>query len=146
MHFIDQTLRHQLVLQRVFHFNENVTEEFAYLLLITVSVTTLVWLTVTFLTPPEPRSVLLSFYRRVRPNVSGWKPVAAEAPDIVPQRDGLFNLVNWISGVVMIYAFLFGLGKIILGDPLTGLAFLVAGLVAGTIIYLGMGRRGWRLD
>ena len=135
-----------IVLQRVFHFNENVPEEFAYLLLITVSVTTLVWLTVTFLTPPEPRSVLLSFYRRVRPNVSGWKPVAAEAPDIVPQRDGLFNLVNWISGVVMIYAFLFGLGKIILGDPLTGLAFLVAGLVAGTIIYLGMGRRGWRLD
>jgi hypothetical protein len=135
-----------IVLQRVFHFNENVPEEFAYLLLITVSVTTLVWLTVTFLTPPEPRSVLLSFYRRVRPNVSGWKPIAAEASDIVPQHDGLFNLVNWISGVVMIYAFLFGLGKIILGDPLTGLAFLAAGLVAGAIIYLGMGRRGWRLD
>jgi Na+/proline symporter len=134
-----------LVLQFGFHLEENRPVDFAWLLLITVSVTTAVWLAVTFLTPPEPREVLLSFYRRVRPNVSGWKPVAAGAPEIEPQHDGLFNLVNWISGVVMIYAFLFGSGKIIFGETGTGLAFLAAGLAAGAVIYRGMGRRGWQL-
>ena len=135
-----------VTLQLGFGFEESRPEQFAWLLLITTAVTTAVWLTVTLVTPPEPRPVLVAFYRRVRPNAGGWKPVAAEAPDIVPQHDGLFNLVNWLSGVVMIYAFLFGAGKLILGEPLTGFGFLAVGLLAGAVIYRGMGRRAWQLS
>lgn len=134
-----------MTLQFGFNLREDQPREFAYLLLITVSTTTAVWLAVTHLTNPEPREVLLSFYRKVRPNATMWKPIAAEATDIVPQKDGFFNLVNWLSGVVMIYAFLFGAGKVILGDTLTGLVFIAAGLAFGGVIYRGMAKHGWEV-
>ncbi len=132
-----------LTLQFGFHFNEQDPRDFARLLLITVAVTTAVWLAVTLLTKPEPREVLLSFYRRVRPNARLWGPIAREAVDIVPEKDGLFNLANWLLGVAMIYAFLFGTGKIILGSAAVGAAFLACGVVFGAVIYFNINRRGW---
>lgn len=133
-----------LVLQFGFHYDESDPVQFAHLLLITVSITTFVWLTVTFLTKPEPKEILISFYRRVKPNVAMWGPIARLVPDVVPQKDGLFSLWNWLCGVGMIYAFLFGMGKVLLGDPLWGYIFLAAGLILGGIIYLGMNKRGWK--
>ena len=133
-----------LVLTFWFRFDDSKPEEFAWLLLITVSVTTVVWLSVTLLTKPEPKETLLSFYRRVRPNPAFWGSIPAEASDVEPQHDGLFNLGNWFAGCVMIYGFLFGSGKIILGDPVTGVIFLGGGLIAGGLIYRNMERRGWK--
>jgi len=126
-----------------FHLKEAEPREFALIVLITVVVTTVAWLSVTFLTKPEPRDVLLGFYRRVRPSAALWGPIAREATDIVPRRDGLFNLLDWVCGVFMIYAFLFGAGKIIFGNLAAGLVFIGAGLVFGTVIYLDLNKRGW---
>jgi len=134
-----------LVLQLGFGLKEDQPKEFALLLLTTVTATTAVWLTVTLLTKPEPREILLSFYRKVRPNVALWKPIAAEAPDIVPQKDGLVNLFNWFCGVLMIYSILFGAGKIIFGDTTTGVVFLSAGLLFGFAVYRMMARYGWKM-
>ncbi len=128
-----------------FKLDEGNPVDFAWLLLITVGITSVVWLTVTFLTQPEPKEILLSFYRRVRPNPAFWGPIAAEATDVSPERDGLFNMGNWLAGCLMIYAFLFGAGKIILGEPATGIVFLSAGLIAGGYIYFGMERKGWKI-
>jgi solute:Na+ symporter, SSS family len=133
-----------LVLTFGFRLDEGKPEEFAWLLLITVSVTTAVWLSVTLLTRPESKETLLSFYRRVRPNPRFWGQIAAEATDVEPQYDGLFNLGNWAAGCCMIYGFLFGAGKILLGDPLTGAFFLAGGAAAGLVIYRNMDRRGWK--
>jgi len=132
-----------LTAQYAFGLSEADPREFAYIVLITVGVTTAVWLSVTFLTKPEPKDVLLAFYRRVRPSAAFWGPIAREATDVVPQRDGLFNLLDWLSGVLMIYAFLFGAGKIIFGEIGLGIAFLAAGLIFGAIIYRDLSRRGW---
>ncbi|MGE5499761.1 MAG: hypothetical protein ACM3Q2_16945, partial [Syntrophothermus sp.] len=132
-----------VILQLGFNLSEDNPEQFAWLLLITVSVTTVIWLSVTFLTKPEPDEKLLSFYRRVRPNAAMWAPVARMAPDIIPQKDGLFNLLNWISGVIMIYAMLFGMGKIILGVYTTGIIYMAVGLFFGGVIYYGMNKKGW---
>jgi len=132
-----------VVLTVGFKFDEGVPEQFAWLLLITVAVTSTVWLTVTYLTNPEPNDKLLAFYRRVRPNPTGWGPIAAQATEIEPQHDGLFNLGNWLAGCLMIYAFLFGAGKIILGDPWIGAGFLAVGILAGAFIYRGMSVHGW---
>lgn len=126
-----------------FHLKEAEPREFALIVLITVAVTTVAWLSVTFLTKPEPRDVLLGFYRRVRPSAAFWGPIAREATDIVPRRDGLFNLLDWVCGVLMIYAFLFGAGKIIFGNLAAGLVFVGAGLVFGTVIYMDLNKRGW---
>ncbi len=60
------------------HIAGSEADVFAKSILLTVAVTTLVWVVVTFLTAPEPDSKLLEFYRRVRPGVTGWKHVAAQ--------------------------------------------------------------------
>jgi SSS family solute:Na+ symporter len=132
-----------LTLQFGFRFNESQPKEFALIVLITVAVTTTVWLAVTLLTKPEPKEVLLAFYRRIRPSAALWGPIAKEATDVIPQKDGLFNLMDWIAGVLMIYAFLFGVGDIIFGRTLLGIVFLLAGLVFGGIIYADLNKRGW---
>jgi hypothetical protein len=132
-----------LTLQFGFHLSESDPKQFAYLLLITVAFTTTVWITVTFLTSPEPEEKLLSFYRRVRPNARFWAPVAKEAAEIAPVKDGILNLINWICGVAMIYSFLFGLGQIILGSFYLGIIFLIAGFVLGSIIFYQMNKHGW---
>jgi Na+/proline symporter len=133
-----------ITLQVGFGLSEGEPREFAYLCLITAAVTTAVWLAVTFLTKPEPKDVLLAFYRRVRPSAALWGPVAREATDIVPSRDGLFNLMDWLCGVAMIYGFLFGAGNVIFGRGMLGAVFLALGLGFGWVIYTDLNRRGWK--
>jgi SSS family solute:Na+ symporter len=118
--------------------------EFAWIVLITVATSTLVWLAATWLTPPEPPETLLAFYRRVRPSAALWGPVAAAAADVVPTRDGLLNLVDWAAGCVLVYATLFGVGKIIFGEIALGLGMLAVAAGAGWLIYRDLDRRGWR--
>jgi SSS family solute:Na+ symporter len=118
--------------------------DFAYIVLVTVAVTTVVWLAVTFLTRPESESTLVAFYRRTRPSRAGWGPVAALAPEVRPSADGLANLIDWVAGCVLVYGALFGVGKLLLHEVPLGLALLAVGAVAGWIIYRDLSRRGWR--
>ena len=117
---------------------------FAYIMLITVGITTVVWLAVTFLTPPEPEHHLLAFYRRVRPSASLWKPIARLAPEITAERDLKNNLFDWLAGCALIYGALFGAGKVILKDYATGAALLLVAVAAGLYIYRDLNRRGWK--
>jgi Na+/proline symporter len=117
--------------------------DFAWTMIVTVAITTVVWLSVTFLTKPESQDVLVAFYRRTRPSLAGWRPIAKLAPDVKPSRDGWSNLVDWLSGCVLIYGVLFGVGKLLLHETGIGLALLGAGLAGGAIIYWDLSRRGW---
>jgi Na+/proline symporter len=115
-----------------------------WLIVITVIASTVVWLAATFLTAPEDRRVLLAFYRRVRPNAALWGPIAREASDVPPTRDGLANLLDWFAGCVLIYMTLFGVGKILFGETGLGLALLGIAVVAGGVLYWDLNRRGWK--
>jgi SSS family solute:Na+ symporter len=95
-------------------FTGSSTVVFAKDTLFTTLVTTLVWVTVTFITKPEPQRVLEAFYRKVHPDVTGWKAVAAQVPEITPTHDIGRNLWCWLLGCAMIYCALFGVGKILL--------------------------------
>jgi SSS family solute:Na+ symporter len=132
-----------ILLQLGFGLRSGDPREFAWIVLITVAASTLVWLAATWLTPPEPEETLLAFYRRVRPSASLWGPVAARAADVVPVRDGLRNLMDWAAGCVLVYASLFGVGKIIFGETGLGLGMLAVAAGAGWLIYRDLGRRGW---
>jgi Na+/proline symporter len=118
--------------------------DFAQIMIITVAVTTVVWVAVTFLTAPESDGTLVSFYRRTRPSRAGWGPVAAMAPEVRPSADGLANLVDWIAGCALIYGVLFGVGKLLLHETLPGLLLLGVGAAAGVVIYRDLSRRGWQ--
>jgi len=132
-----------LLLQTVFGYNSDKPVDFAYIILITVAITTVSWLAATYLTAPESDATLLNFYRRVRPSPAGWGPIARAASDVPPSRDLTWNLVDWLCGCVLIYGALFGIGKVILRDYGEGIIYFVIAAVAATVIYWDLSRRGW---
>jgi len=91
--------------------------DYAITMLVTVGVTTVVWLAVTLLTRPESPETLERFYRRVRPGGAGWRPVAARlgfGNDPIP--GGVLSWVNWVAGVVAVYAAVFAVGAMVTGS------------------------------
>ena len=131
-----------LTLQTAFHLDSDNPVQFAYIILITVAVTTVVWLAATFLTAPETETTLLGFYRKVRPS-AGWRPIAKMAPEVKVTRDLRRNLVDWLCGCVLIYGALFGIGKMILKEYGTALAFFAVAFAAAGLIFRDLSRRGW---
>jgi len=133
-----------LALQIAGHLDSDKPRDFAWIIIITVSITTVVWLAVTFLTRPESPATLTAFYRRTRPSLAGWRPIAALAPDVQPARDGWRNFLDWICGAALIYCWLFGIGKVILGETGLGALLIVIGMAAGAVIYWDLSQRGWK--
>lgn len=109
----------------------------------TAAVTTLVWISVTLATPPEPRETLVRFYRQVRPHVAGWRPVAALAPDVPEARDLGRNLLHCLLGCTMVYAALFGVGQLCFRRVGAGTLLLLLAAACGALIYADISRRGW---
>lgn len=132
-----------LALQLMLGMDSDQPRDFARIMIITVAITTIVWLTVTYLTKPEPRETLTAFYRRTRPSRSGWAPIAALAPEVKVASTGLANLVDWVAGCVLIYGVLFGVGKLLLQETTSGLLLLALGALGGFVIYRDLSRRGW---
>ena len=103
----------------------------AWVMIVTVAVSTVVWLTVTFMTSPEPAATLESFYRRVRPGGPGWVPVSERAGfgrERIP--GGALTWTNWVAGIIAVYATLFGIGKLVFGYTSTGLGMLAVAAAA----------------
>ena len=103
----------------------------AVVMLVTVAISTAIWLGVTFLTQPEADEVLDSFYRRVRPGGPGWSKVSHRlgfGREQIP--GGALAWTNWVAGIVAVYASLFGIGKIVFGEMTPGIVMLVIAMVA----------------
>jgi len=99
-------------------------------LIITIAATTLVWVTVTFLTPATDHATLMSFYRKVRPAGPGWRRIRKEAgvtaaPDSLPQA-----LLGWVLGCTLIYSALFGTGSFLYARTAQGIFWLVCFVIA----------------
>ena len=108
--------------------------DFAYIMLVTVAVTTVAWLVVTWLTPAEPDETLRSFYRRVRPHGAGWEPVR-RALGLAPPPGSLGReLFNAVLGCVLVYSSLFGVGEILLRSVPLGLTLLAIAAGAAVMI------------
>jgi solute:Na+ symporter, SSS family len=131
------------VLKYVVKMDTNTPDGFALTALITLAATTVVWVAVTLGTKPEPDATLVAFYRKVRPFAVGWGPIAAKAPDVVPESGMGRRVVDWVVGCAMIYFVLFGTGKVIFGESGVGLGLITAGVVAGVYLYRSLSSRGW---
>jgi solute:Na+ symporter, SSS family len=107
----------------------------AVVLLTTVLVTTVAWVSATFMTKPEPREVLESFYTRVRPGGPGWRDISTSlgfGTESIP--GGRHAWANWFAGVVAVYATLFGIGKIIFGE--LGVGALLLAIALGAFVWI----------
>jgi hypothetical protein len=108
---------------------------YAQTMLVTVGVTSAVWLAVTLLTPPESDATLERFYRRVRPGGPGWRQVAERLgypDDRIP--GGALSWVNWVAGLAAVYSAVFALGAVLTGAPGRGL--LYGGLAIGAFLLI----------
>ncbi len=112
-------------------------------LLVTIAVTTVVWIAVTYCTPPVERSVLAAFYARVRPAGPGWEKIRRECGLRGSPDSMTLALAGWVLGLASVYGALFAAGSFVYGRPVPGIVWsLVAG--AAVVGLLVIGRRLWR--
>ncbi len=124
-----------LYLQIGLHWSGDDPRQFAYIMIVTVASTTVIWLAVTWLTPPERAETLAAFYRRVRPDGPGWRPVAASLG--VPAGSGravALEILNALLGCALVYGALFGVGELLLGTAARGALFLIVAALAAVAI------------
>jgi SSS family solute:Na+ symporter len=111
-------------------------------LLTTIAITTIVWIAVTYLTPPVEERVLADFYAKVRPAGPGWARIR-RLTGLPPSPDSLaMALLGWVLGVTSVYGALFAVGAFIYGRTSEGA--LLAGVAAAAVLgLLVTGRRLW---
>lgn len=114
-------------------------------LLVTVALTTIVWVAVTMLTKPADHASLVRFYELTRPAGPGWNIIRREAqlppsPDSLPQM-----LLGWTAGVTFVYAGLFGTGSFIYGRTVHATIWVVAFIISGAVL-VGVVRRAWSTE
>ncbi|MDX2134484.1 MAG: sodium:solute symporter family protein [Saprospiraceae bacterium] len=93
-------------------------------LLLGVSVTTAVWVLVTLLTRPTEHETLVSFFKHIRPETAGWRPVIEKG-----LRDGVISpeeakgggrlplqIAGMALGCLTVYAALFATGYALYGN------------------------------
>jgi len=104
-----------------------------------IFVTTVAWITVTYLSRPEKKEILRSFYKLVQPGGPGWKKVIkeAEAEGVsVTTEEGWdvpLGLVCMMLGCMAVWGALFATGRILYGDLLWG---GILGLVSAAAVAL----------
>ena len=114
----------------------NVTRDLAteYRSLIVASSTLVLWLVATLLTRPEPREHLMAFYRKIRPDGPGWRPIAAAAPNARPDGTLGRNLLCAVLGTTVIWLTLPGVGHVIFGEYQHALFCLGGAAIAGALL------------
>jgi solute:Na+ symporter, SSS family len=106
---------------------------YSWKLLITVSITTVIWLTVTFLTAPVDDEVLAAFVRRIRPGSPGWRAVCERHN--IQQLPFLGQaLTQWAVALVCLFSLNFGIGSLLLQKTTTGLLLLTLATASGILL------------
>jgi len=109
-----------------------------------ISISTVVWVTVTFLTKPTDMDRLKEFYEKAAPGGPGWRRVEKEIEG--PHKSGKAlagDVVHFALGAVMIYGLTLGLGKLLLGHGTEGAFFIIASVVSTVILFTGLSKKGW---
>jgi len=110
-------------------------------LLIAIICTSFAWVLTTFLTKPETKKTLRSFYRLTRPGGPGWRSIVQEARkenDMIDEKDHgrawemPIQILCVFIGCIVIYCSLFAIGSFVYHKPLQG---IILGIIAsgGTI-------------
>ena len=96
-------------------------------------VTTIVWVSATFFTPPETEETLRSFIKKVKPGGPGWGIYSGSENDDgwpLPKSILLMTL-----GSILVYSFLLGLGNLIYAKFTIGTILIAISLFSGWGIY-----------
>jgi Na+/proline symporter len=104
-------------------------------LLVTVGVTTVVWVAATLIAPPTDRGTLLKFYTLVRPSGPGWKDIRRDT-GVEAAADSLSQaMLGWTLGCAFVYSALFGTGSLLYGRTPQFLVWLVVFTASGVGLF-----------
>ena len=98
--------------------------DFADKMIFTTIFTTIIWITTTLLTNPETDEKLESFYNQIKPLGPGWRPFKKHSDESLIAGPFL----NIVMALIVVQGFLFGIGQLILGSSMLGLAMIIIGL------------------
>ncbi len=106
-----------------------------------VLVTSIVWIVVTFITKPEKKEVLESFYRKTQPGGPGWKKIIDEAKangveleDSKEKWSVPSGILAMILGCIMVYGAMFATGNWIYGNYSLAIWLTVATVISGFLL------------
>ena len=124
------------------YFSEILMQDWVQLLF-TIMITTLAWLTITYLTKPVSEATLLNFCRKIQPGGPGWAKITAmlDKEGTAPSRawQAPQGILCMMSGCISIYSALFATGYLIYGRYFLGALLAVVALVASLFL-----ARQWR--
>jgi len=120
--------------------------QFPESLYIIVPITTVAWVITAFITKPTEDNKLANFFKQIRPGGIGWRKFQARFPEVKTDKGYGYLFVNWFLGIVLVYMFLFGIGKIIFGQYMIGTVFIIIGIIAGFIIFKLLNKQGSILE
>ena len=101
--------------------------------LIIVPVSIVCWLTATFLTEPESQEVLNRFYLKVCPG-GWWRGIDTSLINPDKQVLNARFVVNWFSGIVLIFGTTLGLGYAIFQSYIRSLLCIIMAVISGVVI------------
>ncbi|MCF0234496.1 MAG: Na+:solute symporter, partial [Thermoguttaceae bacterium] len=111
-------------------------------LVLGVILTTIGWVTVMYLTPPDDKETLRAFVKRVRAGGPGWKKVYDDA-----KKDGVeligaddkwpvpLGILCSVLGCVAIYAALFAVGAFLYGQCASGVWLTIVAVVSSLVLW-----------
>jgi Na+/proline symporter len=100
-----------------------------------ISVSTLVWVIVTFLTRPVEKEKLVDFYKKTLPGGYGWEPIKKLVGDIEGGESFASQVFQWINGSLFVVAITIGLGKALLGMYTSAIIWFSAAVITAVNIF-----------
>jgi len=97
-----------------------------------IIITTIAWVTVTYLTPPVEERTLVEFCRKIRPGGPGWRRFETVPEGVEPEGWNVPNgILCMMLGCLLVWASLFGTGYLLYGQFARGAVLLAVAAVAG---------------
>ncbi len=100
-----------------------------------ISISTVVWITVTLLTNPSEKEKLVDFYKKTLPGGYGWEPIKKLAGDIKGGVSFASQVFQWINGSLFVIALTIGLGKVLLGFYISGIIWFSVAVITAVNIF-----------
>lgn len=112
-------------------------------LLFGVAITSIAWISITFITSPADKETLYSFYRLAQPGGPGWKKIITQASnegvdletDTTKKWHVPSGIVAMLSGSFCIFSILFATGNFIYGDNVTGIMLSLVAIISGVLMF-----------
>ncbi len=106
-----------------------------------VIITSIIWIVSTFLTKPESKEVLQSFYKKTQPGGPGWTKIIDQAKsdgiEIVDDKEGWSvpsGIIAMLLGCTLIYSAMFATGYWIYGETTLALSLTALTIVSGVLL------------